>query len=270
MSDTHARQELNAGADGDAIAGFASRVLDVLVDRSRRTTSTLRADLVLALSEGMVTQDDAQIERTLTAFRRACISPEAMADVYVPAAARHLGLCWENDSMAFAEVSIASSRLQALVRAIGTRWGGDAAHVPGRRSILMVVPRGEDHTLGAVVATGQLRQMGFSVCLRLGVGPGDLGGLLRTRVFDAAMISIGQSGSLDLSAALVDMLRRSGPARLPILAGGAMVTRGIDVVSLVGVDDVVADVGQAIALCGFGDRSAGKSRSAACGVARSG
>jgi NAD(P)-dependent dehydrogenase (short-subunit alcohol dehydrogenase family) len=85
-----------------------------------------------------------------------------MADAYIPAAAQHLGSNWVSDRLCFAEVTIATARLQALVRAIGTRWGGDPAHLPGRRSVLMIVPDTEQHTLGAVVATGQMRRMGLS------------------------------------------------------------------------------------------------------------
>ncbi len=241
-------------SEGGAIAGFAARVLDVLVDRSRRTTTTLRVDLVQALAEGMVTRDAACIEQMLHAFRRACISPGAMADVYVPAAARLLGAHWLADRMSFADVTIATARLQVLVRAIGTRWGGDAMHVPGRRSVLMIVPEAEDHTLGAVVAAGKLRQAGLSVCLRLGPSRAEVLAVLRSRVFDAAMISIGQDDRIDVSCRLVETLRAFGPKGLPVLVGGAVLAGGKDVAARTGADFVTQDIGEALNFCGFADR----------------
>lgn len=251
MSDTHVRDDRARHPDGsDTISNFAARVLDVLVDRSRRTSSTLRSDLVLALAEGTVTQDEGRIEDTLAAFRRACISPAAMADAYVPAAARHLGADWACDQMSFAEVTIATARLQALVRAIGTRWGGDPAHVPGRKSVLLIVPDTEHHTLGAVVFAGQMRRMGLSVCLRLGPTRAEVIDLLRSRVFDAAMLSIGHGERLDVSRKLVDTLRSFGPRNLPIVAGGAVTGSGTDVVAMAGVDFVTQDLGTALAFCG--------------------
>ena len=255
MSVTHARQgKADAHSGPDAIAGFAARVLDVLVDRSRRSASLLRTDLVLALADGMVTQDESRIERTLGAFRKGCISPAAMVDVYVPAAARHLGAEWCSDAMSFADVTIATARLQALVRAIGTRWGGDAAHVPKRRAVLMVVPEAEDHTLGAVVAAGRMRGMGLSVCLRLGPGRAELQSLLRTRAFDAAMISLGHEDGLRAARKVIEMLRKAAPRGLPIVAGGAIMATGADVVAETGVDHATQDLADAIAFCGLLDR----------------
>jgi methylmalonyl-CoA mutase cobalamin-binding subunit len=251
MGDTHVRDDRARLPDGgDPIALFAARVLDVLVDRNRRTSSTLRPDLVLALAESMVTPDGDRVEETLAAFRRACISPESMADAYIPAAAQHLGSNWVSDRLCFAEVTIATARLQALVRAIGTRWGGDPAHLPGRRSVLMIVPDTEQHTLGAVVATGQMRRMGLSVCLRLGPERAEVIELLRARTFDAAMLSIGHGEGFDVAGRLVDTLRRSGARGMPIVAGGAGAVGRTDVAARTGVDHVTQDLGEALAFCG--------------------
>ncbi len=185
-------------------------------------------------------------------FRRACISPAAMAEVYVPAAARLLGSEWAADSMCFADVTIGAARLQALVRAIGTRWGGDRTHIPGRRSILMLVPECEDHTLGAVVATGKLRQMGFSVCLRLGPTTREVGQMLRARVFDAAMLSIGSGDRLAHSRRLVETLRVFGPKKMPVVVGGASMMSAAELKVAMGVDLVSSDLTEALAFCGFG------------------
>lgn len=256
MADTQMMERrdlaLDGAADGaDTIQSFAARVLDVLVSRSRRTTAPLRDDLVLALSEGVVTQDEALIDRTLGEFRRGCISPVAMADLYIPAAARLLGAQWSCDSMSFAEVTIATARLQAMVRAICTRWGTDFPTAAGRRSVLMVVPQGEDHTLGAVVATGQMRRMGLSVCLRLRPSPGEVAELMRSRNFDAAMISLSQAERLDNCRKLVGMMRKFGAPSLPVVIGGAVMQSGRDIAALTGACHASTDAGEVLARCGL-------------------
>ena len=185
-------------------------------------------------------------------FRRACISPAAMAEVYVPAAARLLGSEWAADSMCFADVTIGAARLQALVRAIGTRWGGDRTHIPGRRSILMLVPECEDHTLGAVVATGKLRQMGFSVCLQLGPTTREVGRMLRARVFDAAMLSIGSGDRLDIRGDLSKRCAFSGRRRCPLLSAGRCMMSAAELKVAMGADLVSSDLTEALAFCGFG------------------
>lgn len=211
----------------------------------------MRHDLVAALAVGMVTQDEARIEEALRSFRRACISPWAMADSYIPEAARHLGAAWAADRMDFSEVTIATARLQALVRAIGTRWGVSGTSGLERPTILMVVPEDQDHTLGAVVATGRLRRMGYSVCLRLGPERREIAQLLRERVFDAAMLSIGHGERLDISRKLVETIRTTGPDGLPIVVGGANELGQPALLAATGADLATSDLEEALVYCGL-------------------
>lgn len=238
-----------ATEDVDGIAGFATRVLASLVARGHSSAVARRDDLVDALAQGMVTQNEALIERALTAFRRACISREAMADVYIPAAARQLGCHWDVDSMNFAEVTIATARLQALARAIGARWESEPAAGPTGGSLLLVVPQGEDHTLGAVIATSQMRRLGLSVCLRLRPTPGEVAELVRTRSFDAVFVSLSCVDQIESIARLVTSVRRIGGPDLPVVIGGSAVSAHQRLVAVTGVDHATDDAVDALRFC---------------------
>jgi methylmalonyl-CoA mutase cobalamin-binding subunit len=253
-----------ASGDADGIQGFAARVLEGLVARSRATAMAFRPDLVDALAQGMVTQDEALIERALTAFRRACITREAMADVYVPAAARQLGCHWETDAMGFAEVSIASARLQALARAIGAQRDGEPAAGPAAVSLLLVVPQGEDHTLGAVVAAGQLRRLGLSVCLRLCPAAGEVAELVRTRSFDAVFLSLSCPEGIEPVRRLVASVRKLAGADLPLVVGGAIVLRHDRLVAATGADHATGDTLEALRFCGLSARPGAPPTEPAC------
>lgn len=255
MADTQMRYRSERPAEaGGVIEGFAARVLDVLAGRGRRSSPSLREDLVVSLAEVMVTQDEQRIEATLADFRRSCISPDAMTDLYVPEAARYLGSRWCSDDMSFAEVTIASARLQAMVRAIGTRRGTESANPDDRApvvSVLVVVPAAEHHTLGAIVATDQMRRAGLSVCLRLGPKPGELADLVRSHPFGAVMVSAGHGDGLDGVRKLIAELRGACPKEIPVAVGGPAVLTGKDVVRLTGADFASEDVGKAMAACGL-------------------
>ena len=94
--------------------------------------------------------------------------PEDIADFYVPALAREMGDQWCKDQLSFAGVTIGTSRLQAVLRALGPNWSGDNVSGPNGPSILLIVGQEVYHTLGAIVLSGQLRRKGFSVKLILG------------------------------------------------------------------------------------------------------
>ena len=114
----------------------------------------------------------------------------------------------------------------------------------------MIVPGAEQHTLGAVVVTGQMRRLGLSVCLRLGPDRTEVIELLRSRVFDVAMLSIGHGERLELSRKLVNTLRTFGPRDMPIMAGGAAAAGRTDLAERTGVDYVTQDLGEALTFCG--------------------
>jgi methylmalonyl-CoA mutase cobalamin-binding subunit len=243
-----------ASEDVDGITGFATRVLHSLVARSHATAVAVRPGLVDALFEGMVTQDEVQIERALAAFRRACISREAMADVYIPAAARQLGCNWETDAMGFAEVTIASARLQALARAIGASRYSEPLSAPACGSLLMVVPQGEDHTLGAVVATGQIRRIGISVCLRLRPTPGEVAELVRSRSFDAVFLSLSCGEKIDPIRRLVASVRKLAGAECPVVIGGSALLRHERLAEATDVDHATTDAMEALRYVGLHPR----------------
>ncbi|MGR3433686.1 MAG: cobalamin B12-binding domain-containing protein, partial [Shimia sp.] len=208
----------------------------------------LHAALMASLREiGSQAQTDA-----LDRFARAGIAPAEVIDTYLTTAAMELGDAWCEDTMTFAEVTIGSARLQAMLRDLGAPEPRD----PAAPSILLLVPSGAHHTFGAGVLADRLRRAGLSVRLALGADGRTLSRQPQPHDFDAVFISASASETLETIRNLVDIVRRDIVPTPPICVGGSVLDRDQDIgpgtiASLTGADHCTRDPGEAIRACGL-------------------
>ena len=210
-----------------------------------------RSTLVDAMLAAAQSADPKALIGLLPTFRRARISNDVIADHYIPEVARRLGRGWEEDWATFAQVSIGSARLQALLREIGTDWSADTVERQDGATALLIVPRREQHTMGPLAVSGWLRRQGISVCLRMAPAEAELGDLLAQRRFDATMISVACRETLDVCPALIKTLRRETANAMPIALGGAVLERDQDFGAVSGVDSVTNDLSNAVRALGL-------------------
>jgi hypothetical protein len=230
---------------------FASQVVSLLVDRNSRGSVELREPLVQAMITASVSGSEHAFEQLLSEVRRTRVSLAALADVYIPEAARRMGEAWLADTMSWLEVSIGAGRLQSLLREIGNAWFADQSGDTGQGTVLLILPDQEQHTLGPMVAMGQMRRFGVSVCLRIGPSLDELRNLLETRNFDGIMISVGTEGKLPLASNIVKFLKSIRSPSTPILIGGAVMSMVEDVASCTGADYAFNDIGAALEAIGL-------------------
>ncbi|WP_208352248.1 cobalamin B12-binding domain-containing protein [Pseudaestuariivita rosea] len=178
------------------------------------------------------------------------ISPEMLIDYYIPEAARFFGEQWCNDKMSFADVTINVARLQNIVRDITANQDTRVDFSKRRCSLLMIVPKDEDHTLGAMVATTQLRRIGCSVRLALGQENSQMMETVANEHFDGILISTSRKESLELIREFSDLCKSISTC-LPVILGGYLVDTEHNLKSLTGVDYVTNDPHEAIRLCGL-------------------
>lgn len=248
----HGRQPEGQGSYAmSGVNHFASQVVSLLVDRNARGAAELREGLVQSMIEASVSGSDQAFHQLLSEVRRARISLAALADVYIPEAARRMGAAWHADQMSWLDVSIGTGRLQSLLREIGNAWAADQSQDTGQGTVLLIVPDQEQHTLGPMVAMGQMRRFGVSVCLRIAPSLGDLRTLLATRNFDGIMISISTEGKLTSAAELIKYLKAIRGPSTPIIVGGAIMSTVEDVASCTGADHASNDIGAALEAIGL-------------------
>lgn len=236
---------------GTGVSQFAAEVVARLAKRDGTSDPVLRETLVLHFMQAVSATDPQAFEALKPELKRARVTAAVLADHYIPEVARRLGRGWLEDCVSFAEVTMGAARLQAILRGIGQNWFADACGQAGGPAVLVILPAGEQHTLGAMVLAGQLRRMGVSVSLRIGDTPQEAAAFVQGRTFDAALISIACHGRVDACRALVAALKTATGGALKIAVGGAIFEQGEAAVAPMGADVVTNDIGTAMAALGL-------------------
>lgn len=244
-------QSRSSGQDSAGVNYFASQVVSLLAERSSRSTTEPLEILVTGLIRASQSGTKEAFAELLNEMRKSRVSVAALADIYIPLAARRMGEAWHEDEMSWLEVSIGVGRLQSLLREIGTAWAADQAGDAGHGTILMIIPDREQHTLGPMVAMGQMRRYGVSVCLRIAPNLEELRGLITSRAFDGIMISVATVDKLESVRKTVKFIKSVSPKLTPVIVGGAVMSKIEDVLSCTGADFSSNDIGAALEVIGL-------------------
>jgi MerR family transcriptional regulator, light-induced transcriptional regulator len=230
------------------IAEFAMQVVNIMVSDRIHAGRPPRQDVLAMLVRAVLTGETTALNELLDAFRRFRIPADVAIDVYIPAAVDEIGSAWHDDMIDILDTTVAMARLQNLLRELGRAWRADDAPRGGLPlSVMMVVPVGEQHTLGAMIATSQLRRAGVSVCVRLAPGEDVVDEALSARRFDALFLSIANFESLEHGRKIVKNLReRAGGAGFTVVAGGSVPMDAATVRAAIGADIVTQDVREAL------------------------
>ena len=237
--------------DTSGVSFFASQVVSLLADRSAKSVVEPRETLVTGLITASLSGTKAAFAELLTEVKRARISLAALADVYIPIAARRMGQAWHDDEMSWIDVTIGVGRMQSLLREIGTAWVADQAGDTGHGAVMLLVPDREQHTLGPMVAMGQMRRYGVSVCLRIAPNFNELRSLMAARHFDGILISVATKDKLETIAKTVQFPKSLMTKPCPIVVGGAVMAKVEDPASITGADLSSNDIGAALEAIGL-------------------
>ncbi len=242
---------LSGSQDASGVVFFASQVVSLLAERNARTPTEPRDSLIDGLVNASISGTSDCFSDLLGEMKRNRVSVAALADVYIPAAARRMGEAWHEDRMSWMDVSIGVARLQSLLREIGAAWAADQAGDTGHGTVLLIVPDREQHTLGPMVAMGQMRRFGVSVCLRIAPGYDELRSLVTTRNFDGVLISVAVEEKLESVAKMVGFLKSVLKTPLPVIVGGAVMATRDDVAAATGADFASNEIDTALQAIGL-------------------
>lgn len=236
--------ELEHGSTGclDGFVGLALEAIGRLVARRMNGVSELQAVLVNRMVELATGPELGAMDLLFDEFRVAHVSVDEMITQYIPEAARQVGAAWDADRIGFAQVTIAISRLQELVHAAQTLVTADSVDCANGATVLLIVPPGEQHTLGSLIVATELRRRGVSVRMLFAPGLSDLSRLMATTRFDAALITVGSMDRVEICAKLVKTLSSLTKGRMRVAVGGAIVSQRAEALARTGADLVTNDL----------------------------
>ena len=249
MDDQRRGVELQAERAG-GLSDFASDVVALLLTKGAERPIVLDEPLLQRFIAAVMSGTPEAIAALVPEFRRMNVTPAALADLYIPEAARRFGDAWLTDEMTFCDVTIGSARLQNMLRDITEGFSNQDRRDAPRGLVLVVVLCGAQHTLGGLALAGQLRRRGVSVCLQIGPTDAALRELVADNRFDGALITVATTDEVDTLKKAVNVLKAATKGTLPIAIGGGMVGRHKGLLAVAGAGIVTNDLSQALDFMG--------------------
>lgn len=237
--------------DETALGTLARHALAIVASRSARSRQSVEVHRIDELSDALCHADDQQVTEVLAGLVANGVTSRDLCEVYAPAIARQLGEGWVDDRLSFAEVTVGAARLQRILRSYGNQIGAKGAAIPLGHSALIVIPEGENHSIGAFVAAHELRRLGVWVHMSIGPSETELVSVIQSGGFDFVGFTAGSRRSIAPLAALVAALRNEVRQLPPLVVGGHAMVLEPQLAEQTGCDVATTEVREALRFCGI-------------------
>lgn len=233
---------LKARLPVSAVESLAREVLSRLPQQFGSHPSAAPAftpDMIEELATALISGDNRAAGRLVSAQQDAGHSERSIYLVYLAEAARLLGKWWEADTVDFAQVTIGTARIYAILRVLAPLLRRTGTRVSDKSSFLCSIP-GETHTLGVRMACDLLRADGWTIDLAIGNTHDEL--MERIAKAQPEIIGLSAAGEHAMPglAKLVMAIRICTPDA-SIFVGGHIVTGSADLIQLSGVDAMAVE-----------------------------
>jgi methanogenic corrinoid protein MtbC1 len=165
---------------------------------------------------------------------------DVIVDLFAPTA-RHLGDLWAEDFCSFADVTIALSRLQKLLRELAPEFDPPHARERTPRVLLAAMP-GEQHTFGISIVQEFFRRAGCEVLGGHFSSVDELIGSARSGPLDLIGLSVSRDLALEDLASTIRNIRSSATnPTVKIVVGGRFFLDHPELVACTGADATAPD-----------------------------
>lgn len=187
--------------------------------------------------------DEAALDAFVSATLRRGIGPERFLVELVAPAARAIGQQWHDDKCDFVDVTLATGRLQRVVRRLGSRiTGTEGGSTADRPLVLLSSPVGHGHTLGMLIVAEFFQADGWSVALGAPFERVPAPDFVASHFTHVVGFSLSLTdGAPTLREEIRRVRRRSMNPSVGILVGGPAILEDPDLVDFVGADASTVD-----------------------------
>ena len=197
---------------------------------------------VKALCFAFVSDDEDAAAQIISDLRAVGVRPEDIYLKRLAAAARLLGEMWVNDEMSFAQVTVGTGRMFAIMRSMRHLFEPTVL-AQNKTAIFAAVP-GEDHTLGVHMAADMFRKDGWDISLKVGMDHEQLVAEIEQAPTSIVGLSISGEHSIQALSRLVVALHIACPHAI-LVVSGSNVEEVEPTLALMGLDGIAANVEEA-------------------------
>jgi methanogenic corrinoid protein MtbC1 len=185
---------------------LAEKALVKIAGQSTRKNGVLCSSLLDQFSASLLDPMDGAHCDTVAQMTANGISATDIIDLYIPESARQIGDLWVSDQCSFVDVSVAASRLQRLLRSVARRFDATVFLDQPPQRVLIVVPEGEQHSLGGALVVNQMQRAGIGAEITLGTSLETLRALVAKTPYALVGLSVGSEKTLDRIGTLIDAI----------------------------------------------------------------
>lgn len=196
---------------------------------------------IAALCDALLSPEDAEAAEMVRAARLSGMPAAVIYHVYLAGAARMLGDRWDRDEATVPQVIIGAGRVYGILRELREAFLAERLIAPpGAEAVFASIP-GEVHGIGITMAADTMRQRGWDITLRLGLGHADLVESIAALSPTMVGLSSSLSGSTFAIARLIVALRVRCP-QVWIILGGNIVAADPEIGAIVDADAAAAEI----------------------------
>jgi hypothetical protein len=161
--DDHSGFHTRGDRQSRGASSLAENAVTLLSQRQTTTAAGARQFILDHLLRSVTSRKEFDAGQMLDELRGHRLSTDSVIDIYVPAIARILGEMWQDSTLDFAAVTVGSMRLQSLLSIASAESLDFLRPVESAHYMLITVPCGEQHSLGAFVLAAQMLRLGARV-----------------------------------------------------------------------------------------------------------
>ena len=201
---------------------------------------------VEAFTACLIDDSEAALVLAVDGLRLRGASVESLYLGLFAAAARRLGVLWEEDRCDFCTVTVGLGRLQRLLRELSPAFGAEIEHPIGGRRAMLAQPPDEQHSFGLSIVAEFFRRAGWEIHGGPGGAASQPAARVRAEWFDMVGFSIGSELRLPwLRTTVAHVRQASRNAAVVVLVGGPLFLLHPEWVAEVGADGTAQDARQA-------------------------